>query len=799
MKKKIERIAVVGAGVMGAQIAAHFVNARFSVDLYDVPPAGVHLQNTSSDSSLALPHTRNQIVEQGLERARKARPPAFFLPEWSERINVGNLDDDFLRIREADWVIEAVTEDFEIKRALLRRLDEVRRPGSLISTNTSGILLHQLAAGRSEDFRSHWIGTHFFNPPRYMRLLEIIPSEDTHPDVIELVKTIGEERLGKGVVVAKDTPNFIANRIGTFAIQQVVKLMVEEGFTIDEIDFLTGPLIGRPKSATFRTLDIVGIDTYAHVTRNIYQNVPNDEQRDHFTLPSFIEQMVERRWLGDKTGQGFYKKVGKEEILSLDPANLNYRARPKVSFPCLEMIRTIESIPERLKALINLDDRTGKFLWKILSAILLYAANRIPEVSDDIVSVDNALKWGFNWELGPFEMWDAFGVCPVTQRIKIEGANIPPIVQSVLSTQGRTFYQSTKGTISYFDPSSKTYREVVDRPGAVNLRCRKEQGDLIKKNSGASLIDLGDGIACIEFHSKMNSIGGDTLQMVEEGLMLVEEKGYGLVIGNQGQHFSAGANLMLILLEAQEENWEEIDFMIRTFQRVNMAIKYASRPVLAAPFGLTLGGGCEMCLHACQLQVAAEAYLGLVELGVGLIPAGGGTKEMLIRSLNRTRKADEDDYFIHLREAFETMAMAKVSSSAHDARSLGFLSERDGISMNRDFLIRDAKKTIQARIQSGYHKPAPTAKIVVLSNHTLAPIKIGMHQLRRGGYISEYDYFLGAKLAYVLCGGDCNSLQQVSEQYILDLERETFLSLCGERKTQERIQYMLKKGKPLRN
>lgn len=799
MKKKIEKIAVIGAGVMGAQIAAHFINARFSVDLYDTASAVADRRQIVFNSSGPLAPTHNQVVKQGLENARKAKPPAFYLPEWSQEIRIGNLEEDLQRISEADWIIEAITENFQMKTALLSRLDAVRKPGSVISSNTSGISLHQLSAGRSEEFRRHWLGTHFFNPPRYMKLLEIIPSGETDLRVVETVREIGEERLGKGVVVAKDTPNFIANRIGTFAIQKILRLMLEESFTIDEIDFLTGPLIGHPKSATFRTLDIVGIDTYVHVTRNIYQNVPRDEQRELFMLPAFVEQMVERRWLGDKTGQGFYKKSSESEILSLDPSSLNYGPRPKVSFPSLEMITRIESIPERLKALIHLDDRAGKFLWKIVSSILHYAANRIPEISDDIVSVDNALKWGFNWELGPFEIWDAVGVSEIAQRIQVEQVQIPPLVQSVLSTPNCTFYRSTKGIISYFDLSSKTYREVVDRPGAINLRRRKEQGDLIKKNNGASLIDLGDGIACVEFHSKMNSIGGDTLQMVEEGLRLVEEKGYGLVIGNQGQHFSAGANLMLILLEAQEENWEEIDLMIRTFQRVNMGIKYAARPVLVAPFGLTLGGGCEMSLHACQLQSAAETYIGLVELGVGLIPAGGGTKEMLLRSLSRAQRSDENDYFVHLREAFETIATAKVSSSAYDARNLGFLSHRDGISVNRDDLLRDAQKVVQARIQAGYQKPDRASNILVLGERALAPLKIGMHQLRRGGHISDFDYFLGGKLAYVLCGGDCNSIQQVSEQYVLDLERETFLSLCGERKTQERIQYMLKKGKPLRN
>ena len=799
MKKKVERIAVIGAGVMGSQIAAHFTNAGFPVDLYDIVPANLTSGETNQNLSLSHPQVRYRTVKGGLDAAKKAKPSPFFLPDWSEKIRLGNLVDDLKRIAEADWIIEAITEDLEIKRTWLGRIDQVRKQGSIVSSNTSGIPINRLAAGRSEDFRRHWLGTHFFNPPRYLKLLEVIPSQETDHLVLETVQTIGEDRLGKGIVVAKDTPNFIANRIGTFAIQHVLKLMVVEGYTVDEVDLLTGSLIGRPKSATFRTLDIVGLDTYVLVTRNIYQNVPQDEARELFRLPAFIEQMVEQNWLGNKTSQGFYKRVGEDEILSLDLLRMEYGPRTKISIPPVEMVKTIENVPERLKALINEKGRAGSFLWKNLSATLIYAANRVPEISDDIVSVDNAMKWGFNWELGPFEIWDALGVANVAQRFENEGGQAPSLVKSLLSTPNSTFYKHQNGTLSYFDLNSKAYTEAVYLPGIIYLRSLKERGALLKKNAGASLIDLDDGIACVEFHSKMNSIGGDTLQMIEEGLRVAEDGFDGLVIGNQGQNFSAGANLLLILLEAQDQNWEEIDFMVKTFQRVNMAIKYASKPVVVAPFGLTLGGGCEMALHATQLQAAAETYAGLVELGVGLIPAGGGTKEMLLRSLKQSSRDPENDLFPHLRVAFETIATAKVSGSAHAARNLGFLSEHDGISMNRDRLIQDAKARVLNLARSGYHQPSPPKNVVALGNRGLASLKIGMHQLRRGAFISEYDYMLGCKLGYVLCGGDCGSVQNVSEQYILDLERETFLGLCGERKTQERIQHMLKTGKALRN
>ena len=783
---------------MGAAIAAHFANAQVSVDLLDIVPRELTPDEKAKGLTLAHPVVRDRIVARGLEAARRNKPTAFFLPEWLNRVRQGNLEDDFARLAEADWIIEAVTENLEIKTSLLKRIDAVRKPGTIVSTNTSGIPINSLSSGLSADFRRHWLGTHFFNPPRYMKLLEIIPGGETEPWVQEAVSSIGDLHLGKGIVVCKDTPNFIANRIGTFGLQHVLLVMQEDGYSIDEVDQLTGPAIGRPKSATFRTLDIVGLDTFAHVTRNIYQNAPDDEQRELFKVPGFVEAMLAKNLLGDKTGRGFYQKAGKGEIQALNLSNMEYGPRAKGKFPSLEMGKGITDLSERLRALTNATDRAGSFLWKTLSAALVYSANRVPEISDDIVSVDNAMKWGFNWELGPFETWDALGVESVVRRLEKEQQRVPVLVREILSTATKTFYGRSDGKTTYFDLASKQQEEITYPKGILFLTQLKEQGKVIKKNAGASLIDLGDGVACVEFHSKMNTIGGDTIQMIHEGLKTAREGFGGLVIGNQGQNFSVGANLMLILLEAQEQNWEEIDGMIRAFQRCTMAIKYSPLPVVVAPFGMTLGGGCEISLHGGGLQASAETYIGLVELGVGLIPAGGGTKEMLVRSLERAGADKENDLFPHLSQVFETIALGKVSGSAHEAKTLGLVRTGDGISMNRDRLIADAKARVLRMAAAGYHRPEPT-KVFALGNRGLATLKIGMHQMKRGGFISDHDFAIGSKLAFILCGGDCNSVQEVSEEHILDLEREAFLSLCSERKTLERIQHMLQKGKPLRN
>ena len=796
---KIDRVAVVGAGVMGSAIAAHFANSGFFVDLLDIVPSELTPEEQARGLTLSHPQVRNRIVNKGIECARRSKPPAFFVPESAELIRLGNLEDHLSRLSEANWIVEAVTENLEIKEGVLKRIETVRKAGTIVSSNTSGIPIHRLSAGLSEDFRRHWLGAHFFNPPRYMKLLEVIPTAETLPAVIQTVAEIGDRRLGKGIVYAKDTPNFVANRIGTLSLQHTIQLMVEAGHSVDEIDQMTGPAIGRPKSATFRTLDIVGIDTFVHVTNNIYQNAPFDERRELFKLPQFIDQMVERKWLGEKSGQGFYKRVGKGEILSLDLTTMEYGPRRKGKFPSLETAKSIDNLSERLKFLASASDPAGTFLWKTLSEVLVYSVNRVPEISDDVVNLDNAMKWGFNWELGPFETWDALDVKEVASRLQKEGRAIPALVEKVLATPEKRFYARREGGLSYFDLNSSEFKPVPEAPGVLILASVKERQKVIKKNPGASLIDLGDGVACVEFHSKMNSIGADIIQMIHEGLRVSQDGFLGLVIGNQGRNFSVGANLMLILLEAQEQNWDEIDAMVRTFQKANQAIKYSEKPVVVAPFGMCLGGGCEIALHANHLQAAAETYMGLVELGVGLIPAGGGLKEMLLRSQAKSGTDPEEELFPHLRQSFETIAMGKVSGSALEARKLGFLREGDGISMSRDRVIQEAKDRILSLACQGYQRPFPPTKIVALGSKGLAPLKVGIHLMLKAGFASEYDAFLAGKLAYVLCGGDCNTTQKVTEQYLLDLERETFLSLCGQRKTQERIQYMLQKGKPLRN
>jgi len=795
---KIDKVAVVGAGVMGSAIAAHFANAGFPVDLLDIAPAELTADERTKGLTLSHPQVRNRIVSQGVERAMRSKPPAFFAPECSELVRLGNLEDHLARLSEADWIIEAVTENLEIKEGVLKRIDAIRKAGAIVSSNTSGIPIHRLSAGRSEGFRLHWLGTHFFNPPRYMKLLEVIPTAETLPAVVQTVAEIGDRRLGKGIVYAKDTPNFIANRVGTLSLQHTIQVMVEDNYRVDEIDQMTGPAIGRPKSATFRTLDIVGIDTFVHVTNNIYQNAPDDERRELFRLPQFIDQMVERKWLGEKNGQGFYKRVGKGEILSLDLSTMEYGPRKKGNFPSLEMAKSIDNVTERLKFLATANDRAGMFLWKTLSEVLIYSANRIPEISDDLLNLDHAMKWGFNWELGPFETWDALGVPEVVGRLQKEGRAIPVLVEKILATTEKRFYAGKDSTVTYFDLNSSEFRAVPEVPGVLILASLTERQRIIKKNAGASLLDLGNGVACVEFHSKMNSIGADSIQMIHEGLRVSREGFLGLVIGNQGKNFSVGANLMLILLEAQEQNWEEIDAMVRTFQKANQAIKYASSPVVVAPFGMCLGGGCEIVLHANYLQAAAETYMGLVELGVGLIPAGGGTKEMLLRSLSGC--GSEEDPFPHLRQSFETIALGKVSGSALEARKLGFLRDRDGISMSRDRVIHDAKdRVLRLARQQDYQKPLPPAKSLALGSRGLASLKVEIHLMLKAGFASEYDAFLAGKLAYILCGGDCNTTQTVTEQHLLDLEREAFLSLCGQPKTQQRIQHMLQKGKALRN
>jgi 3-hydroxyacyl-CoA dehydrogenase len=808
--REIRKAAVLGAGTMGARIAAHLANASIPCVLLDIVPEKLTTAEEADGLTLASPQVRNRIAQAGLDAALKSRPAAFFVPEAARMITLGNFDDDLTAVKDCDWIIEAVTENLEVKRALLRRVEPLRGPQAIVSSNTSGISIAQIAEEFGEEFRNHWLGTHFFNPPRYMKLLEVIPSRDTLPAVVEAVSRFGDVVLGKGIVKAKDTPNFIANRIGTFVTLNVLRVMQEDGYSVEEIDALTGPAIGLPKSATFRTLDIVGLDVVAHVVRNLAEALPDDEKRELFRLPDFIVQMLERNLLGEKARQGFYKKVKPSppsgagddgsEILTLDLQTFEYRPRQRAKFPSLEMAQNIEDTGQRVAALLQATDRAGQFYRKVLSDTFHYAASRIPEVSDDIVSVDNAMKWGFNWECGVFELWDAVGVESTAEQWKKENRPVPPLVERLLGAGKKSFYVQADGSTWYFDLAKGDYRALEERPGILLLPSLKERKKEVKRNAGASLIDLGDGVLCLEFHSKMNTIGSDTVQMVHAGLKALNENFDAMVVGNQGANFSVGANLMLILMGTQEGEWEEIHQAVRAFQNANMALKYAPKPVVVAPFGLTLGGGVEMMLHATRVRAAAETHMGLVELGVGLIPAGGGTKEMLVRAMDSVPADAEADPFLNVKEVFLNIGMAKVSTSAEEARGLRYLKDRDSVSMNRDRLIADAKQMALDLVKLGYRPGKPREDLLALGQPAFTKLKLGLHLMRRAEYLSDYDVTVGTYLAKVLSGGgEFNSPQRVSEQFILDLEREAFVSLCGQRKTMERIQHMLKRGKALRN
>jgi len=801
---------------MGSRIAAHFANAGLPCVLLDIVPPNLPADAPAGE--------RSKIVRAGLDAAKKSKPAAFFTPALAGKIAIGNFEDDLTRCSEADWIIEVVAENLEIKRKLLARVAQFRKPGAIVTTNTSGLPVHLIAEGMSEEFQQHWAGTHFFNPPRYLKLVEVIPGPKTSGDVLESLSEFCDRRLGKGVVLAKDTPNFIANRIGTFSMLNALRLMGTLGMTVEEVDACTGPAVGWPKSATFRTADIVGLDVLVHVVKNIYETAPNDESREMYKVPALVEEMVKRGWLGDKTGQGFYKKMkgeGEKEILTLDVNSMEYRARQKAKFASLEMGKAIEDTRERLRALVGpmlegqKGDKAQQFLWGGLSEMCLYAARRVPEISDNLVDVDRAMRWGFAWELGPFEIMDAMGMKAFAGQVQKEGRTLPPVLEKVLASGRKGFYESEKGTTTVFDIGSGGAKKVEEPKGVIILKSLKDAGREVERNSGASLIDLGDGVVCCEFHAKMNAIGADLIAMLHKGLKRLETDFDAMVIANQAANFSVGANLMLVLVGAQEQEWDELHMAVKQFQNINLAIKYAPKPVVAAPQGLALGGGCEVGLHAAKIQAAAEAYIGLVETGVGLIPGGGGTKEMLIRAnehaggtgLSLSSSPESDlDLFHALKPIFEAIAMAKVGTSAEECRDLGYLRREDGVSMNRDRLVADAKEAALALVRGGY-KPlaaswqegAQTTQIKVLGEQFLAGAKLAIHMMLRGGYASEYDAHVGRKLANILAGGALSSPQMVSEQYVLDLEREAFVSLCGEKKTQERIAHTLKTGKPLRN
>ncbi len=796
MADGIKRTAVLGAGTMGAAIAAHLANAGVKVLLLDIVPEGEQ--------------DRNKISRMGLERAKEARPAAFYLKDFARLVEVGNFEDHMERLVDVDWIIEAVVERLDIKRQLFERVDQFRRPGSIVSTNTSGISVNAIAEGRSEDFRRHFMGTHFFNPPRYMKLLEIIPAKDTDPAVVDIISRFGEDVLGKGVVHAKDTPNFIANRIGLFGMMYTLRVMEELGLTIEEVDALTGKAIGRPKVATFRLADMVGIDVLYHVAKNVYDNAPDDEFREIFKPPRWLVRMVQKGWLGDKAKQGFYKKAegegGRKVRLVLDYETLEYRPAKRASFPGLEMAKQEEDLVRRIRALISGKHKEAQFVAKTLAALLVYSANRIPEIADDVVSIDRAMRWGFNWEKGPFELWDSVGLEKALDIIKASGFEVPAKVQEMVDRGLSSFYKegiNDQGVKHYYyDFKAKDYKEIKPNLRMIILPDLKRARKVILENAEASLIDIGDGVACLEFHTKMNAIGPGILQMVNESLQEVRSNFMGLVIGNQGEHFSAGANIALLLMAIQNEEWEEIDWMVRSFQGATMALKYFEKPIVAAPHGITVGGGCEFCLHCHRIRAAAETYMGLVEVGVGLVPAGGGSKEMAMRNLSHI-PADMPrgvviDPFPYLRRAFETIGTARVANSAYEAKEIGFLTPCDGISINKDFLIHDAKETVLALARMGYRPPMPTM-LRAPGRDGYAYLGTLIYNMQVAGHITEHDAKIGRHLARILCGGDVPAGTWVGEQELLDLEREAFLSLCGEPKTQERIQHMLTTGKPLRN
>jgi 3-hydroxyacyl-CoA dehydrogenase len=806
--KRIHKVAILGAGTMGARIAAHFANAG-------VPSLLLDMVAPDADGP-----ARNKFAAAGLDGARKSKPAAFFEASLAKLVTVGNFDDDLKRLSEVDWIIEAIVENLEIKRSLLKKVEAIRKPGTIVTTNTSGLPVAKIAEGFFEDFRRSWFGTHFFNPPRYMRLLELIPTPQADPALIAAVTHFCDTQLGKGVVMAKDTPNFVANRIGTFSVLNVIRLMQEMDLTIEEIDALTGQAVGWPRSATFRTIDLVGLDILNHVVSNMALNVR--DERSGMQIPAFFRQMLERKWLGDKTKGGFYKKVkggeGRDDQrMALDWKTLQYDPQEKPKFAALDMAKNVEDTGARVRMLLGLDggapqkpDKASTFLWSALSDLWTYSANRVPEISNSIVEIDRAMRMGFNWELGPFELWDAAGVEATVARMKKAGHPVAANVEKLLASGHKSWYDDDPKSPSgrkYWELRTGNWELVQVPAGVWSVEVAKKSNGVVKKNSGASLVDLGDGVACIEFHSKMNALGADIISLI---LQTLKPGGPGdafdaFVITNDATNFSVGANLMLLLMSVQEEEWDEVDLAIRQFQGMTQAVKFSPKPVVIAPFGLALGGGCEISLHAAARQPHAELYMGLVEVGVGLLPGGGGCKEMLLRAVDSAASIRPDgrgesvELMEAMKKAFETIATAKVATSAHEARGLGFLSSSDRITMNRERVLSDAKTRALELFRAGYAPPVMRTNIPAPGENILAALKLGVHMMRQGDFISDHEQKLGTKIAEVLCGGNVTPGSPVSEQYLLDLEREAFKSLCGEKKTQERIQFTLKTGKTLRN
>ncbi|MFU0792051.1 3-hydroxyacyl-CoA dehydrogenase/enoyl-CoA hydratase family protein [Cerasibacillus sp. JNUCC 74] len=799
MKQSIRRAAVLGSGIMGSGIAAHLANIGIPTLMLDIVPKQLTKEEEQKGLTLKDPIVRNRIAAQSKKALLKQKPSPITTKESLDLIEIGNMEDDMERLADVDWIIEVVVENLEIKKNVLANIDKYRKQGTIVSSNTSGVSIEAMSIECSEDFRKHFLGTHFFNPPRYMKLLEIIPTKDTEPQVLEFMKRFGEDVLGKGVVIAKDTPNFIANRIGTYGLLVTVQEMLKGKYSVGEVDSVTGPLIGRPKSATFRTLDVVGLDTFINVAHNVFEQVEGSEKK-LFSVPSFMLKMKEKGWLGAKSGQGFYlKKKDKagSTIYELNPETLEYEDRNKLKTAAIEMAKQQKDSHRKLKTLLSQKgDRAGDLVWSILKPVLIYSAELTGEIADDILAIDNAMKWGFGWEHGPFETWDAIGLRASVERMQAEGEKIPDWVLQLLADGNESFYKKDNGNVYYYDKG--TYKQNVVNKKEINLRLLKDVQGVIKKNTGASLIDLGDGVACLEFHSKSNAIGLDIIQMVNFAIEEVDKNFEGLVIGNQGKNFCVGANLAMMLMEAQDDNFFELDMVIRHFQNMTMEIKYANKPVVVAPFNITVGGGAEVTLPAASIQASAETYMGLVEFGVGLIPGGGGTKELYLKQLRQLPKGIKFDLSKVANDVFEKVATAKVSTSAAEAREYGFLDQGDRISVNADHLLHDAKENVLALVNSGYRPPKPE-KIPVVGDAGYAAMVLGAKNLYLSGYASEHDLKIAEKLAYVLSGGRIKEGTEIDEQAMLDLEREAFLSLIGEPKTQQRMQHMLLKGKPLRN
>jgi len=806
MKYKVQKAVVIGAGTMGAALAAHLANAGVPVTLLDIVPKVLTPNEEAKGLKLADPVVRNRIVNEGLERAVKSRPASFFTKDHMALVSTGNLEDDFDVIAEADWVIEAIIENLQIKRTLMERIDAIRSPNTIISTNTSGIPVTSIAEGRSKGFREHFLGTHFFNPPRYLKLLEVIPTEDTLPEVVKAISHFGEYRLGKGIVPAKDTPNFIGNRILSGTNAFLLDYILQNKYTVEEVDAITGPPIGHPKTATFRLVDLVGIDVLGHVTRNLIPAIPHDEHALRYLkserVGNLMETMVEKGRLGVKTKQGFYKEMrqnGKKQFWPLDLQTLEYQEPSKVRFESIGKAKDEENLGKRLEVLINFEDRAGQLVSAITYQGFAYASELIPEIADTPKPIDDAMRWGFGHEAGPFETWDMLGVAETNEAMRAAGFPPADWIEKMLSSGNKTFYEYKGDTkVSVYNPGKEAYEPITRPSEMVILSERKSAGKVIQRNPGASLIDLGDGVACVEFHTKMNALDDDIFNMIIDGLDLVEDGYEGLVIGNEADNFSAGANIFMMVMGAQSEMWDLLEGAVKKMQDMNMRIRYFPKPVVVTPACLTLGGGLEITMHASRVVAAAELYTGQVEFGLGLLPAGGGTKELLRRILNPPMRTNNAEALPFLQKIFELIGFAKVVSSAEEARQFGFLSDCDRVVMNRDHLLAEAKREVLHLAASGYTPPRPE-KIYAAGRDAFGALKVSVHMLKEGKYASEHDALVARKIGLVMTGGELSSPTWVDEQYILDLEREAFLSLIGEKKTQERMWHMLQTGKPLRN